>query len=148
MKGEIKFVESTDPQTGKPCERPVFFLDGRKVRKREFFAAFPAACADCGSLAGPPGACKLCAMLAAGSAPGGAPPECWPMRSQAYGALEEQVPELIARNERHGLTGVTYEKVDRGNGAKVVDAVFSDRAARARMNKFEGMHDRDSFGGD
>lgn len=68
-------------------------------------------------------------------------PTCWPMKSDALACHPEQIPAMLERNKKHGVTGVTYDPVD-GR------AVFADRGARRMLMALEGVHDKRGGYGD
>ena len=67
-------------------------------------------------------------------------PECWPMKSEALACHPRQVEAIMARNKKHGITGVHYEK----DGT----CVISDRKARKELLALEGLHDNHGGYGD
>lgn len=81
-------------------------------------------------------------MLAEGQPPalGGNTPACWPMKSEAMAVHPDQIPEALARNKRHGISGVSYDRLGR--------AVLADRRARRDLMRLEGVHDNQGGYGD
>lgn len=71
--------------------------------------------------------------------PGGHPPSCWPMTSEALACHESQVAEMNERNRAAGV-GTRYT----ADGT----AVIPDRADRRKLLKLEGYHDRNGGYGD
>lgn len=65
---------------------------------------------------------------------------CWPLKSEGLGCHPEQIPELLERNKRHGVKGVSYDK----DGT----AVLADRGARRDLMALEGCHDKSGGYGD
>lgn len=65
---------------------------------------------------------------------------CWPLKSEALACHPEQIPELIERNKRHGVAGVSYDK----DGT----AILADRGARRDLMALEGCHDKSGGYGD
>ena len=86
------------------------------------------------------GVCLLCPMFASGRTPGGTTTSGWPMYSEALAVDPSQVEEANARNKRHGVP-VVY---DPKNGK----AVIPDRAARKKLLRLEGRHDKQGTYGD
>lgn len=98
-------------------ENAHYFLDGKEVTEKEFRQGFPDK----------------------QGVPGGHPPSCWPMTSEALACHESQVAEMNARNEAAGVS--TRYKADG-------TAVIPDRSDRRKLLKLEGYHDRDGGYGD
>lgn len=71
--------------------------------------------------------------------PGGHPPSCWPMKSEALACDPTQVAEMNARNAASGV-GATY----RDDGMCVIQS----RRERKRLLKLEGFHDKSGGYGD
>ncbi len=71
---------------------------------------------------------------------GGNTPSCWPMKSEALAVHPDQIPEALARNKRHGIQGVSYDRLGR--------AVLADRGARRDLMRLEGVHDNQGGYGD
>ncbi len=65
---------------------------------------------------------------------------CWPMKSDGMACHPEQISEIMARNKRHGITGVSYDS----DGT----AVLADRGARRDLMALEGCHDKQGGYGD
>jgi hypothetical protein len=65
---------------------------------------------------------------------------CWPMDSDALACHPEQIQELMNRNKKHGITGVSYKP----DGT----AVLADRGARRDLMALEGLHDKQGGYGD
>ncbi len=65
---------------------------------------------------------------------------CWPMNSDAMGCHPDQIPEIMERNKRHGITGVSY--------APDGTAILADRGARKNLMALEGVHDKSGGYGD
>ncbi len=99
-----------------------YFVEGVPVSEEEFNAAFTE------KAAGVP-------MLSGNSLTG------WPMKSDALAVHPEQIPLVLERNKRHGLTTVDYDPKD-GR------AIIPDRGARRMLNKIEGYHDKHGGYGD
>lgn len=68
-------------------------------------------------------------------------PACWPMKSDAMAVHPKQIQEALARNAKHGITGVTYDPAD-GR------AILADRGARRQLMALEGVHDKHGGYGD
>lgn len=96
-----------------------YFLDGQPVTKREYRKAIP-------EKEGVP-------MFAT------AINDAQPLRSDALAVHPDQIPDAIARNKKHGLTGMRYDRRGR--------PVFTDRGQRKKLMKIEGAHDRNSYYG-
>ena len=79
---------------------------------------------------------KIRDLLAKMRAPGGTQPAGWPKTSLALSCHPDQVAEMNARNERHGVK----TRYDAGGTAHVPDA-----ADFRRLQKLEKVHDNDSF---
>jgi hypothetical protein len=56
------------------------------------------------------------------------------------GVHPDQIPEAIARNKRHGITGVSYAR----NGA----AIIADGRADRELCRLEGVHHKNGGYGD
>lgn len=93
-------------------ENAHYYLDGKEVPEADFRKAFPEQ----------------------EGVPGGHPPSCWPMTSEALACHESQVAEM---NERNRAAGVSTRYKEDGT------AVIPDRADRRKLLKLEGYHDRD-----
>jgi hypothetical protein len=65
---------------------------------------------------------------------------CWPLKSEALACHPGQITEIIERNRRHGVTGVSYNK----DGT----AILADRGARRDLMALEGVHDKSGGYGD
>lgn len=101
---EIKTVKGKD----------AYFIDGKRVSRKRFFAVGEAAVAG---------------------APGGHRPSCWPQKMDALGCHPD---DAAAHNEsvrKAGITGVFYDSEG--------FAVCADRNARRRLLRHEGAHDKD-----
>jgi hypothetical protein len=84
-----------------------------------------------------------CDMFAEGRPPGlaGNTSSAWPQKSDAMACHPSQIPAMLERNKRHGVTGVGYDPED-GR------AILSDRAARRDLMALEGYHDNNGGFGD
>ncbi len=98
-----------------------YYLDGLLVTKEEFDAAFPPQ-----DLAGPPGGHAT--LWGRG------------LKSDALAVHPSQIPEVMARNKRHGLS-IEYNESD-GR------PILKDRGQRRDLLKIEGVHDNDGGYGD
>ncbi len=58
----------------------------------------------------------------------------WPMESYSHAAHPDDVPALLARNKRLGITGVSYDE----SGMCKIDG----RAAKKALNIAEGWYDK------
>lgn len=94
-----------------------YFLDGQEVTEAEFRQGFPNK----------------------DGVPGGHPPKCWPMRSEALACHPDQVSEMNQRNSDKGI-GARYE----GDGTCVIPS----RADRKKLLKLERFHDKRGGYGD
>ena len=95
-----------------------FFVNGVEVDQATYDAEFPS---------------KFHQLLeGGGAAPATAHPAGWPMTSLSLSCHKSQVAEITARNERAGLTGVSYDQ----NGTCTVN---SPRELAA-LHKVEGVH--------
>jgi hypothetical protein len=99
-----------------------YFIGDKLVSQEEFDAAFPAK--------------KIGVPMNAGNTPG-----IWPMKSDALAVHPEQIPLVLERNKRHGLTSVEYDPKD-GR------AIIPDRGARRMLNRIEKFHDNEGCYGD
>jgi len=118
VKGKVIYKRKLDA-AGNWVEVPEFYLDGRRVSKRKFDAAFPEK------------------ELAA--APGGHAPGCWPMESMALGVHRDQIAEARAFSESRGVPL---------NFTPDGKAILTDRGHRRDVLRTLGMHDNDGGYGD
>lgn len=88
-----------------------------------------------------PAPCLACGKKASRvfDVPGGHPPGCWPMVSEALACHPSQAEAMNARNAKHGI-GTRYD----GKGF----AHIPDRKDRAKLLKAEGFHDNHGGYGD
>lgn len=86
-------------------------------------------------------ACKLCEMFETGSTPLGHTAGSWPIRSDALGCHPSQIAEIMERNKKAGVTGVSYDPAD---GTAIIDS----RQERKKLIAAEGYHDKDGGYGD
>lgn len=59
-----------------------------------------------------------------------------PLKSDALAVHPEQIPAAVARNKRHGLEGLAYDRHGR--------PVFTDSGMRKRLMQIEGVRARNS----
>lgn len=81
------------------------------------------------------------AGITPGSPPQVASASGWPMKSDALAVHPSQIAEVMERNKRHGITGVSYDPKD-GR------AILADRGARRDLMALEGIHDKQGGYGD
>ncbi len=98
---------------------PRYFIGDREVTRAEFDATFRAK--EIGPTRG---------QVAS----------CWPMKSDGMACHPEQIPEMMERNKRHGVAGVSYDR----DGT----AILADRGARRDLMALEGVHDKQGGYGD
>jgi hypothetical protein len=99
----------------------IYKIEGREVTKAEFDAACLTK-----PLARPP-------MLGGNTTTG------WPMKSDGMAVHPDQVPEVMARNKKHGVY-IDYDT----DGCPILP----DRGARRELMKIEGLIDRQGGYGD
>ncbi len=104
-----------------------FSIDGKEVTQEEYEAAT---------------ASHFEEVLTTRRTPRGHSPSCWPMKSDAEAVHPRQIEAAMARDKRHGVTGVTYDPED-GR------AIFADQGAKRDMMRLKRVHDNNgSYGED
>jgi hypothetical protein len=118
MKGKVVYKRKLDA-AGDWVDVPEFFIDGKRVSKKKFLAAFP--------------------DKALAEAPGGHRAGCWPIESMAVGVHPDQIPEAVAHSRSRG---VPLEFTADGK------AILTDRGHRREVLRTLGMHDNNGGYGD
>jgi len=103
---------------------PRYYVDGVEVSHEEFQKATPS---------------RIEEVLGGGVALGPFHGKTtWPMRSDACAVHKDQIPEVMERNKRHGVQGVTYDPVDG-------TAIIESRGAQKDLIRAEGFTDKNGW---
>jgi len=62
----------------------------------------------------------------------------WPIRSEAMACHTSQIPDMMARNKKHGLS-IPYDRLGR--------PILNDAGQRKALMKVEGVKDLNSYYG-
>lgn len=116
MTGLIRDKKKLD-DAGEWVIEPEYVIDGQVVTAEEFVAAFP----------------EQQGVPMFGNSTKG-----WPMRSEAMAVHRKQIPEVLARNKKHGLS-IPYDRTGR--------PILADAGQRKALMKVERYIDRNSFYG-
>lgn len=104
---------------------PKFFVNDVEVTEEEYKAATPS---------------KLNELLGEECLPAQHPGAWGGMRSEAMAVHPEQIPEVLARNKKHGLGNIEYDRAGR--------PILKDRGMRRDLMRLEGVHDKNGGYGD
>lgn len=81
-----------------------------------------------------------CEDLAAGRMGNGHTKKCWPMVSEALAVHPSQIKDVMERNKKAGISGVSYTPSG--------EAIIADRGARRELMRLSGVIDRSGGYGD
>lgn len=118
MTGEIKTTRRVGAN-GEWIVTEHYFLDGQEVTRAMYRAAIPEK----------KGVPMFATAISAAN----------PLKSDALAVHPEQIPEAVARNKKHGLTGLAYDRQGR--------PVFTDSGQRKKLMKIENVRQRNSYYG-
>lgn len=118
MTGKVVYVRKVDPATGEWAELPEFYIDGKRVSRRQYRKAFPDQTPGARALRGGAG---------------------YPKKSVALAVHPDQVKEANDRNERAGIA-CRYD----AEGTCEIPS----RAEQKKLVKLEGFVNKDGGYGD